>query len=69
MVTLLSFPDYLAQNKDVERDVKLTTDWILSTQTSTGNFPPSTEDIAPLRYDQDHELVHWCHGAPGTFIG
>lgn len=67
MLTLLSFPEFLVKNKDVEEDVKATTDWILSTQTSKGNFPSVTEEVAILRSDQDHELVHWCHGAPGEF--
>ena len=39
-------------------------------QTASGNFPCAMDEVpgmpgARLRPDSE-ELVHWCHGAPGT---
>lgn len=65
LYTLLCFRDFLEKNKDIEEEVKVTTDWVLSLQSRNGNFPAATDEIRPLRADVDHELVHWCHGAPG----
>lgn len=68
LFVLLHCENYLLYNKEAEKDVKAATDYILSLQTNNGNFPCATEDIGfEMRSDEDYELVHWCHGAPGKF--
>lgn len=65
---LLCCNDFLEKNPDAEKDVKSATDYILSLQSASGNFPCATEDIGfQMRPEEDYELVHWCHGAPGNF--
>lgn len=65
---LLSVPGYIQQcSDDIVNDIKLSIQFLLSLQTMTGNFPCAMDEAPPYRQrsDQD-ELVHWCHGAPGT---
>lgn len=62
---LLSFPEYLAANPDAEKDVRQTVDFMLSLQTSSGNFPCAMDEVAIPRPEPE-ELIHWCHGAPGV---
>lgn len=57
---LLSVPSYLDANPLDAKDVKASVDYLLSLQDTNGNFPSATDDI----HDR-HELLHWCHGAPG----
>lgn len=42
--------------------VKDTLNILLSTQSADGNFPCLLENSS----NPEHELVHWCHGAPGV---
>lgn len=58
---LMSVPGYLDSNPLDAKDVKASVDYLLSLQDAEGNFPSATDDMAPT-----HELVHWCHGAPGV---
>ncbi|XP_013776330.1 lanC-like protein 3 [Limulus polyphemus] len=62
---LLGFPEYLTANPDAERDVRQTVDFMLSLQTSSGNFPCAMDEVA-IHRPEPEELVHWCHGAPGV---
>ncbi|KAF2895124.1 hypothetical protein ILUMI_11054 [Ignelater luminosus] len=57
---LLSVPGYLDANPGDAKDVKNCVDYLLSIQDAEGNFPSATDEL-----HQKHELVHWCHGAPG----
>lgn len=59
---LLSVPDYLACNYNVAEDVKTTIDYLLSLQDAEGNWPACLGEL----HLKKHELVHWCHGAPGV---
>lgn len=58
---LLATPGLMQSNPDFQRDIKGSVDYLLSLQTSEGNFPSS---LGSRRSGED-ELVHWCHGAPG----
>ena len=44
-------------------------DFLLAMQTKSGNFPCAMDEAPPnpTRHENE-ELVHWCHGAPGTYI-
>ncbi|CAL1300919.1 unnamed protein product [Larinioides sclopetarius] len=61
---LLCFPSFLQKRPDAEPLIKDSVDWLLSLQTPSGNFPCAVDEVAKPRPDS-HELVHWCHGAPG----
>lgn len=62
-------PLFLDSDADIDSTVRTCVDYLLSLQTTTGNFPCSVDEIdrsgRSLR-DNDDELVHWCHGAPGV---
>ncbi|KFD50875.1 hypothetical protein M514_08188 [Trichuris suis] len=70
--SLLSFPDILKQNAENERIVVDCVDWMLSIQQADGNFPSTLEETMPTSQssptEDEDELVHWCHGAPGTAL-
>lgn len=57
---LMSVPEYLRQNPIDAEDIKASVDYMLSLQDPQGNFPCATDEL-----ESPHELVHWCHGAPG----
>jgi hypothetical protein len=65
---LLSFPAYLQAHPRVEQDVKASTDYLLSLQTKSGNFPCATDELGVRARPESDELVHWCHGAPGNLL-
>merc|ERR1712172_65032 len=46
--------------------LRASVDWLLSLQTPAGNFPCATDELGPRSRRLEDELVHWCHGAPGT---
>lgn len=62
-------PLFLDSDADIDNTVRTCVDYLLSLQTTTGNFPCSMDEVdrsgRSLR-DNDDELVHWCHGAPGV---
>ncbi|XP_013187674.2 lanC-like protein 3 [Amyelois transitella] len=59
---LMTVPGYLEHNTQAAKDIRTTVEFIASLQTEDGNWPCCMDEI-----DQnDHKLVHWCHGAPGT---
>lgn len=59
---LISVPDFLDANPAEAKDVKETVDHLLSLQDQEGNFPAATDEAKR----STHDLVHWCHGAPGV---
>ena len=62
---LMSVPDYFHHNPEAEKDVKASIAFLLSVQTFEGNFPCSMGELKDPRHHNE-ELIHWCHGAPGT---
>ena len=66
---IISVPDFIRNSPpDVQKDVKSSIDYLLSLQNQeTFNFPTAMDEVAPnLPRDKEHDLVHWCHGSPGT---
>ncbi|KAK4319693.1 hypothetical protein Pmani_009353 [Petrolisthes manimaculis] len=62
---LLSFPKWLSVRPQAQELIKRSVDVLMSLQTPTGNFPCAMDELGRQRQEED-ELVHWCHGAPGT---
>ena len=66
---LIQVPSFLDNNADINSTVRTCVDYLLSLQMTSGNFPCAMDEIdcsgRSLR-DNDNELVHWCHGAPGV---
>ena len=62
---LMSVPDYLLTRPDVSRDVKITLDYLAGLQQPNGNYPCAMDELGGRRPEPE-ELIHWCHGAPGT---
>ena len=69
---LLSFPEFLSQNKEAESLLKTSVDYILTLQKKNGNFPTravlSEEYLQAAAQRPEKELVHWCHGSGGNGI-
>ena len=64
---LLSVPGYLQHCSDAAaRDIRVSVDYLLQIQTPEGNFPCAMDELRPGTRSAEDELVHWCHGAPGT---
>ena len=59
---LLNFPEHFANRKDTEALIRQAVDYVLSCEMPNGNYPPVPGEVR----DQEDELVHWCHGAPGV---
>nr|XP_023019733.1 lanC-like protein 3 homolog [Leptinotarsa decemlineata] len=57
---LISVPGYLDANPTDAVDIKSCIDFLLTVQSSEGNFPAATDEIG-----RTSDLVHWCHGAGG----
>eukprot|EP00092_Neocalanus_flemingeri_P068272 GFUD01083399.1.p1 GENE.GFUD01083399.1~~GFUD01083399.1.p1 ORF type:complete len:317 (+),score=51.26 GFUD01083399.1:57-1007(+) len=62
---LMSVPNYFDHNPEAEKDVKASIAFLISIQTFEGNFPCAMGELKDPRHYSE-ELVHWCHGAPGT---
>ncbi|XP_070568983.1 lanC-like protein 3 [Ptychodera flava] len=62
---LLSFPEFFKSDATIERDIKDSVDYFLSIETPEGNYAPAVDETQSRR-PAEHELVHWCHGAPGV---
>ncbi|XP_047502916.1 lanC-like protein 3 [Penaeus chinensis] len=62
---MLSFPSWLASRPQAKELIKKSLDVLLQLQTPSGNFPCAMDELDDRRHPDD-ELVHWCHGAPGT---
>lgn len=65
---LLSVPGFLQSDPSIERDVRTSIDYLLSTQSAEGHFPFATDEIRFKTRQPEDEMVHWCHGAPGTMF-
>lgn len=63
---IISCPSFLEANKQAAHDVRNSVNWLLDLQRN-GNFAPALDEVSNPRSEKD-ELVHWCHGAPGTDI-
>jgi hypothetical protein len=64
----LSLPDYLPKASEQSGMVENSVRFLLGLQTASGNVPCAMDEVPGIgraRPDKD-ELVHWCHGAPGT---
>lgn len=59
---LLNFPEHFKDRKEVETLIRQAVDFVLSCELPNGNYPPVPGEAR----DQEDELVHWCHGAPGV---
>ena len=59
---LLNFPEHFTDRKEVEIVIQQAVDFVLSCEWPDGNYPPVPGEAR----DQEDELVHWCHGAPGV---
>lgn len=59
---LLNFPEHFNKRKDVESLIHQAVDYVLACEGPNGNYPPVPGEVR----DQEDELVHWCHGAPGV---
>ncbi|XP_069958908.1 lanC-like protein 3 isoform X2 [Cherax quadricarinatus] len=62
---MLSFPLWLSSRPHAKELIRKSLDALLALQTPGGNFPCAMDEIDGQRPPED-ELVHWCHGAPGT---
>lgn len=59
---MLNFPEHFTDRKEVETIIRHAVDFVLSCEWPDGNYPPVPGEAR----DQEDELVHWCHGAPGV---
>jgi len=50
------------------QDIKKCIDILISLQTTNGNFPCAMDELGSRKRPEKDELVHWCHGAPGSQI-
>ncbi|CAB0017490.1 unnamed protein product [Nesidiocoris tenuis] len=62
---LLCCESYLEKNKEAEKLIKKSVDFLVSIQTPGGNFPCDFAEIGSSASVMREDLVHWCHGAPG----
>ncbi|XP_022094787.1 lanC-like protein 3 [Acanthaster planci] len=63
---LLGFPDFVKSDPSAEKDIRDSVDFLVKCQASHGgNIPPALDECGARTRPAEHELVHWCHGAPG----
>jgi len=65
---LISFPQFIEKEQKARQDIKKCIDILISLQTTNGNFPCSMDELGSDQRPEDDELVHWCHGAPGSYF-
>ena len=64
---LITVPGYLQHcSQSAATDIKASVDYLLQIQMSDGNFPCAMDELTPGSRAPEDDLVHWCHGAPGT---
>ena len=64
---LISVPGYLQHcSPAAAADIQHSVDFLLQLQTDEGNFPCAMDELTPGSRPAEDDLVHWCHGAPGT---
>ena len=56
------FEGFSGQLDGTQKSIKTCIDMYLETQSADGNFPCVIEDGGK----EEHKLVHWCHGGPGS---
>eukprot|EP00095_Tigriopus_kingsejongensis_P000498 snap_masked-scaffold367_size194084-processed-gene-0.2 protein:Tk00498 transcript:snap_masked-scaffold367_size194084-processed-gene-0.2-mRNA-1 annotation:"-like protein 3-like protein" len=63
---ILSIPNY--QRVDPDGLVEQALNYLLLFQSPSGNFPCAMDELpnGGKHRPESEELVHWCHGAPGT---
>ena len=64
---LLSFPDFVKSDAAIEGDIRASVDFMVKCMQQQGNVAPTVEECYYSR-PPEHELLHWCHGAPGESI-
>jgi len=63
---LLSCSEFIKSDRDAERDIRASVDFMLSLMQPNGNIAPAMDEVGSrARRPASEELVHWCHGAPG----
>ncbi len=66
---LLHFPEFYQSQAGVEQDMRQSVDYMLSLLQATGNVPPAMDEVqGRQKRPESEELVHWCHGGPGTYM-
>lgn len=61
---LLNYPTFVKSDPTIELDLRRTVDYLVSCRSGDYNVPPTVAECAQQR-PPEHQLVHWCHGAPG----
>ncbi len=63
---LISVPGYIDQTEH-QAYIKDSIDFLVELQSPSGNLPCAMDEVQPFKSRPEREeLVHWCHGAPGT---
>lgn len=66
---LLKCSAFLKSDGSAEKDVHDSVDFILGLMQPNGNIAPAMDEVGARRQrPESEELVHWCHGAPGTSV-
>lgn len=63
---LISFPQFIEKEPQAKQDIKKSIDLLMLLQTANGNFPTKIVKLGSQERPEEDELVHWCHGAPGS---
>lgn len=63
---LLSFPGFVSAYPDYVADVRSSVMYLQELETMAGNYPCAIDETGANARPEEHDLVHWCHGAPGT---
>lgn len=64
---LISFPRFIEKEQQAKQDIKKCIDLLMLLQTANGNFPTKIVKLGSQERSEEDELVHWCHGAPGSY--
>ena len=66
---LLSVPEFLRDDPVIEMEVRQSVDFLLGLMQPNGNVVASCDELNDRRRRAaEDELVHWCHGGPGTSV-
>lgn len=66
LLVLISFPQFIEKEQQAKQDIKKCLDLLMLLQTANGNFPTKIVKLGTQERSEEDELVHWCHGAPGS---
>ncbi|KAK3097799.1 hypothetical protein FSP39_013283 [Pinctada imbricata] len=61
----LGFPEFLHSHPPAAKLLRDSVDFMLSLEQPNGNYAPAMDEVRHPR-SEGHELIHWCHGAPGV---